>query len=66
MSYNVYRGTTSGGPYTMINTSPDDTTSYADSTVVSGETYYYVTTAVNASGEVSGYSNQTEAVVPYP
>jgi hypothetical protein len=66
VSYNVYRGTVSGGPYTMINTSSVSTTTYTDSTVVSGDTYYYVATAVNASSEESGYSNQTTAVIPTP
>jgi len=66
VSYNIYRSTVSGGPYTMINTSSDSTTTYTDSTVVSGDTYYYVATAVNASSEESGYSNQTTAVIPNP
>jgi fibronectin type 3 domain-containing protein len=66
VSYNIYRGTVSGGPYTMINTSSVSTTAYTDNTVVSGDTYYYVATAVNASSEESGYSNQTTAVIPTP
>jgi hypothetical protein len=65
--YNVYRGTTSGGPYTTsLNSSPITGTSFTDTTVQSGQTYYYVTTAVNSSGASSGYSNQTTAVVPIP
>jgi len=64
--YNVYRGTVTGGPYAMINPSLDGTTAYTDNTVVSGQTYYYVTTAVDASGNESGYSNQTQAVIPNP
>jgi hypothetical protein len=66
VSYNIYRGTVSGGPYTMINTSPDSTTAYTDSTVVSGQTCYYVATSVNSESEESGYSNQTTAVIPNP
>jgi len=66
VGYNVYRGTVSGGPYTMINASLDSTTTYTDNTVVSGQTYYYVTTAVNSQSQQSGYSNQTTAVVPNP
>lgn len=64
--YNVYRGTVSGGPYTMINSSLDGTTSYTDSTVVSGTTYYYVVTSVDSDQAESGYSNQAQAVVPNP
>jgi hypothetical protein len=62
--YNVYRSTTSGGPYTQLNTSLVTTTSYTDASVVAGQTYYYVTTAVNTSSEQSAYSNQAQATVP--
>ena len=62
--YNVYRGTTSGGPYsTKLTSSPISTPDYVDVTVQSGATYYYVATAVDANGE-SGYSNQAAAVIP--
>jgi hypothetical protein len=52
----VYRSTSgSGGPYTLLATlSP--TTSYADTAVANGSTYYYTVTAVNANGE-SPYSS---------
>ena len=66
VGYNVYRGTVSGGPYAMINSSLDATTTYNDSTVVSGNTYYYVATAVNSESQESGYSNQSQAVIPNP
>jgi fibronectin type 3 domain-containing protein len=61
----VYRGTVSGGPYTLI-TSPciTATTSYQDTTVVRGNTYYFVVTAVNTSGVESANSNQATAVIP--
>jgi hypothetical protein len=62
--YNVYRGTTSGGPYaTKLTSSLVSTPDYVDTTVQSGATYYYVATAVDASGE-SGYSNQAAAIIP--
>ena len=66
VGYNVYRGSVSGGPYTMINSALDSTTAYTDSTVVSGQTYYYVATAVDAKSNESGYSNQATAVIPNP
>ncbi len=66
IGYNVYRGTVAGGPYQMINPSLNGTTSYTDSTVVSGQTYYYVTTAVNSNMNESGYSNQDPVVIPNP
>ncbi len=64
--YNVFRGTAKTGPFLEINTTLDSSTNYTDSTVVAGNTYYYVTTAVNAQGQQSGYSNVTEAVIPSP
>src|SRR5438132_1238235 len=64
--YNIYRGTVSGGPYTRINASLEPATLYTDSAVQAGQTYYYVTTAVDSSGVESGYSNVVQAVVPTP
>ena len=64
IGYNVYRGANPGGPYTQISSSVDPNTSYVDSTVQGGQTYYYVTTAVNSDNTQSEYSNQTEAVIP--
>jgi hypothetical protein len=66
VGYNVYRSTTPGGPYTKINFSLDASTVYTDSTVQSGQTYYYVSTAVDATGMESGYSNQLQMVIPSP
>lgn len=57
-SYNVKRGTATGGPYTTI--SSPATTSYTDSSVSNGTTYYYVVSAVNSAGE-SGNSSQVSA-----
>jgi hypothetical protein len=57
-SYNVKRGTASGGPYAMVG-SPAGTT-YADKSLTNGTAYYYVVTAVDATGE-SGNSNQATA-----
>jgi hypothetical protein len=66
IGYNVYRATASGGPYTKITTSPVAGTTYTDPTVQAGQTYYYVTTAVDTSSNESVYSNQAPAVVPTP
>ncbi len=62
--YNVYRGFISGGPYSQVNSAPIAATTYTDATVKSGQTYYYVTTAVASDGKESGYSNQVQATVP--
>lgn len=66
MGYFVYRGTASGGPYTKLITAPDPATTYTDSGVQSGVTYYYVVTAVNGNGVESAFSNQATAPVPTP
>ena len=63
VGYNVFRGNAKAGPFEQINTALDASTSYTDDTVVAGTTYYYVTTAVNAAGAESAYSNVAEAVV---
>jgi hypothetical protein len=62
--YNVYRTTISGTQYTLVNTSLVTALAYTDTTVQSGTTYYYVTTAVDASGNQSVISNQVSASVP--
>jgi hypothetical protein len=62
--YNVYRSKSATGSYARINSKVDVDTAYEDSTIASGNTYYYATTAVSASGEESGYSNRVEVVVP--
>ena len=59
-SYNVYRGTTSGGESTTAIASGIPTTAYTDSTATNGTKYYYKVAAVNASG-ASGLSNEASA-----
>lgn len=48
--YNVKRSTTNGGPYANVATNVTGTT-YTNTALTNGTTYYYVVTAVNASGE---------------
>lgn len=62
--YNVYRGSKPSGPYTKLNSSLVTSTTYTDTTVQAGLIYYYVTTAVDAQGLESAYSNEAEATVP--
>lgn len=66
MGYNVYRSTTSGGPYTKVNPVLDASTSYIDSSVQGGTTYYYVSSAVDTSGTESIYSNELQVAIPSP
>ncbi len=53
-SYRVKRATVSGGPYGVIAT--PTSTSYTDTSVTSGTTYYYVVSAVNSAGESNNSS----------
>lgn len=65
IGYNIYRGTTSGGPYpSKLNSSPQPGTTFVDNTILSGTTYYYVATSVDANFVESSYSNQLTMVVP--
>lgn len=63
VNYNVYRGTQTGGPYSKV-ASGVIPTSYSDTTVQPGTTYFYVVTAVNQQGDESAFSNQASVSVP--
>jgi fibronectin type 3 domain-containing protein len=56
--YRIYRSTTSGAEALLVGVGA--TTSYTDSAVVSGTTYFYQVTAVNNVGE-SARSNEASA-----
>lgn len=62
--YNVYQGSTSGGPYILLNPTPVSAVTYDDSTVQASQTYYYVVKAVGSDGSLSAASNETSAIVP--
>ena len=64
--YNVYRGTQSGGPYDKVNGSLVSLTTWNDSAVQSGQSYYYVLTAAASSGAESAYSVEASAAMPTP
>jgi hypothetical protein len=57
-SYNVKRGTTSGGPYTVL--SSPATVAFTDTGLTNRTTYFYVVSAVNSVGE-SANSSQVSA-----
>jgi|GEM_PF-6966344 len=59
--YNVYRSTTSGGPYVKANTSLINVSNYTDSGLTNGTTYYYVVTAVDTHSNESDDSAQISA-----
>ena len=61
--FNVYRSTTTGGPYAKLTTVPlsISTLSYQDSTGNGGTKYFYVVTAIDSLGAESANSNETSA-----
>lgn len=63
LSYNVSRSLYPSGPYTVIATGLA-ATGYTDSSAVSGSTYYYVVTAVNAAGPGAYSAQVTANVIP--
>jgi fibronectin type 3 domain-containing protein len=64
VGYNVYRSSISNGPYTKLNSPIVTSTTYVDSTVLASQTYYYVATSVDASGDETPFSNQVSATIP--
>ena len=66
VGYNVYRATASAGPFTKLTSTPTSNLTFTDGNVQSGTTYYYMTTAVDGSGNESAYSSQTPAMILTP
>ncbi len=65
--YNVYRSTTSGGPYSRISQGLAATALlFTDTTPLSGKQYFYVVTAVNTSGVESVASSEVAVTIPTP
>jgi fibronectin type 3 domain-containing protein len=61
--YHVKRATTSGGPYTQVGA--PTSTSYTDTALTNGTTYYYVVSAIDSAGE-SADSAQASATPAAP
>jgi Domain of unknown function (DUF4082) len=64
--YNVYRSTSSAGPYYKLSPSLVTSSGYVDSSIGSGQTYFYAVTAMSTTNQESSYSNVAIASVPYP
>jgi hypothetical protein len=62
--YNIYRSATSGSGYARVNSGPDGVLTYSDASVQNGQTYFYVTTAVDATGQESAYSSEVSVLIP--
>lgn len=64
-TYDVFRSTTSGGPYTtIVNQAPITALTYTDATVAKDVTYYYIARAVFIDDTTSQPSNEAFAT-PY-
>ncbi len=59
--YNVYRSTTSGGPYTFLATTTSRYSTYLDRAVTNGTTYYYVVRPAAANNAEFCQSNEASA-----
>lgn len=66
VGYNVYRGTTTGGPYAKVTSASIAGLGYTDNNVLAGQTYYYVATAVDSNNNESAYSTEAKAAIPTP
>jgi hypothetical protein len=66
VGYNLYRSSTSNGPYTKLNSPLVTSTTYTDTAVIASQTYFYVGTSVDSSGNETAFSNQVPATIPTP
>lgn len=62
--YNIYRSQAKGKNYVMVGSSQG--TSFTDTDLERGKTYYYVVTAVDDKFNETKYSNEESLVVPKP
>ncbi len=59
--YNVYRGNIAGGPYLKIASTTSTYSTYLDTTVVNGTTYYYVVRSASVTDLEDCQSNEASA-----
>ena len=65
--YKVYRSQVSGGPYNPISSMlSTGTQQFTDSSVSSGQSYFYVVTSIDVNGLESGPSPEVGANIPTP
>jgi fibronectin type 3 domain-containing protein len=64
--YNVYRSSDAGVGFTKLNVAPLTTTQYDDSTVQSGQTYFYAATSLDSRNVESSFSNEASVTIPTP
>lgn len=59
--FEIYRGTVSGGPYTLAAITGPNVLQYLDQNLPSGKTYFYIVRAVNNTSAAQNNSNQATA-----
>jgi fibronectin type 3 domain-containing protein len=64
-NYNVYHSPLSGGGWVKVNTLPVAATSFTNTGLNNGETYYYIVRALDALGNESNLSNEVSALPHY-
>ena len=64
VGYNVYRRSTATGTPVKLNSAIITGTSFTDTTIQLGQTYYYSATSVDTSGVESAQSSQAVAIIP--
>jgi predicted phage tail protein len=62
--YNIYRAVTPQGPYAKMNIEPHSKPIFTDVSVQSGQTYFYVATALSERGKESKFSRQIRVTIP--
>jgi Abnormal spindle-like microcephaly-assoc'd, ASPM-SPD-2-Hydin len=64
VGYYVYRSPSQTGPFSKLDESPEASTSYTDTSVSPGTTYYYKVTSVDSGQVESSFSETVSARVP--
>jgi hypothetical protein len=64
--YNLYRSSTSGGPYVLTNTNPVEHAVFLDTGLDPNMEFYYVATAIDESGNQSVFSDEFAAATNPP
>jgi hypothetical protein len=62
--FKTYVSMIPGGSYVETGSVSSTTPAYTDSSVQSGQTYYYVVTAVDSTNQESLYSSEVAAIIP--
>jgi len=63
--YNLYRSPLSGGGWVKVNPAPLAGTTFTDTGLRNGQTYYYVATALDQPGNESAFSNEASGLPHY-